>query len=117
MTKREIEHVQRELLLDIILETSRYRVEEGDDDPFRVEVIERYKTLCKGGEVLEKSVVERGQARTVEEKRRAGEKIRVHIDGKVVWKPIEECEKVPTGPRGFHWIWKGPSTEVVDSGV
>jgi hypothetical protein len=117
MTQKEKEFIQRELLLDIILESTRYTVEEGDDDPIRTEVIERYKALCKGGEVLEKSVVERGRARTVEEKRRAGEKIRVHIDGKVVWKPAEECEKVPTGPKGFHWKWKGPSTEVVDSGV
>lgn len=112
MTQKEIEHVQRELLLDIILETSRYRVEEDSDDPFRVEVIDRYKALCNGGKAIEQSVVERGLAR--QEAAKAVEKkwhpnqVRVKINGKSKWTPKELCVQVPCAhsKNGLKWVLK-----------
>lgn len=34
--------------------------------------------------------------------------VRVHIDGKAIWKPRAECIQVPTSNGHFKWVWNGP---------
>ena len=40
------------------------------------------------------------------------DKVRVNIDGKIVWKPKDQCTREPRdnshgGPK-WHWVWNGP---------
>lgn len=108
MTQKEIEHVQKELLLDIILESSRYRVEEGDDDPFRVEVIERYKALCKGGsEVNGKSVRERGLEKAGSRRGHTKDgRMRIMYKGHRITIDADKLIKTPNMHSRTGYVWK-----------
>lgn len=106
MTQKEKEFIQKELLLDIILESTRYTVEPGDDDPIRTEVIERYKALCRGGsEVNGLSVRERGMAK----KSRSGQtkegRMRVMYKGHRITVDCDKMMQVPNkvSRTGFKW--------------
>ena len=74
-----------------------------------------YKELeaAKLNDYLEKR---RAQNRKAKEKDKQG-KTRVTIDGKLVWRPLSECRKVPRWPNrpdSDAWKWKyvGPQQEV-----
>ena len=116
MTPKEIEHVQKELLLDIILESTRYTVEPGDDDPIRTEVVDRYKALCRGGsEVNGKSVRERGLEKAGQSHGKLAPGYhRVLVNG--VKRTLHESKlvKVPfkCSPTGYRWKLK---PEVADA--
>lgn len=45
------------------------------------------------------------------------DKVRVHIDGKVVWKPKDQCTREPRdnshgGPK-WQWVWHDPNSPTV----
>jgi len=108
MTQREKEFIQRELLLDIILESTRYTVEEGDDDPIRTEVIDRYKALCRGGsEVNGMSVRERGMAKSGN---RSGQtkdgRMRIMYKGHRITIDKDKLVKEPNMHSRTGYVWK-----------
>ena len=45
------------------------------------------------------------------------DKVRVHIDGKVVWKPKDQCTREPRdnshGGPNWQWVWHDPNSPTV----
>lgn len=115
MTQQEKEQVERELILDILIESTKWRVDEGDD-AIRLEVCLRAKKLFTGKEDLGdngliQSVVERGLARQQEKKKQQNThvgQVRVCINGKPKWFPKDMCVQVPfaKSKNGFRWTLK-----------
>lgn len=106
MTQKEKEFIQRELLLDIILESTRYTIEPGDDDAIRTEVIERYKALCRGGsEVNGLSVRERGMAKESRSGQTKAGRMRVMYKGHRITVDCDKMMQVPNkvSRTGFKW--------------
>ena len=112
MTERE--RIEKELLLDIIMESSKWRLSEGDDrDCIRIECEQRLaKYMGITPEVAdgrEQSVVERGLAK-LEAKNKSRDthvgKIRIYEHGKTRWVARELCEQVPCihSKTGMKWI-------------
>ena len=103
------------LLMDIVLEASKWRVSEGDErDPLRMEVEDRlsrrlpadkYDGVEVKGEVeiavdTEKFKQQQKHARYAETHVRV-----MGPDGKKKWYPKEQCEKVKVGTGGTGWKW------------
>lgn len=132
MTERE--KIERELILDILAESSKWRISEDDDDPnndcIRLEVMDRARRLLLGTKTVdangyaqshpenlpeEDEVLNEHLASTekVNDARRRWEsqKVRVFIDGKHVWKPRAQCVKQPRdnskGGAPWKWVWIG----------
>lgn len=115
MTERE--RIEREVILDILLESSRWERTDSDMDSIRAEVTDRARRLLgidiKPSEAM--SVIERGLAResreTPEKAKDASHRhtIRVTVDGKVRWVRKDQCQKVPCphSRTGYKWAYCG----------
>lgn len=116
MTERE--RIEREIILDILLESSRWERSDSDMDSIRAEVTDRARRLLgiqvKSPDTM--SVLERGAAKAAEKQTRHGKmapgKHRVTIDGRKVTMDESLLEKVPfpCSPTGYRWK---PKTEVI----
>lgn len=111
MTKQEREQVERSLILDILIESTKWHVDDGDD-AIRLEVCLRAKRLLGIKEIPgeSQSVVERGLAKAAARKSRdthAG-KIRIYENGSTRWVSRELCEQVPCihSKTGLKWVIK-----------
>jgi hypothetical protein len=112
MTERE--RIEREIILDILLESSRWERSDSDMDSIRAEVTDRARRLLgieiKPADTM--SVLERGAARAAEKQTRHGKmapgKHRVTIDGRKVTLDESMLEKVPfqCSPTGYRWKLK-----------
>lgn len=114
MTERE--KIEKELLLDIVLESSKWRLSEGDDrDCIRLEVEQRLNKYMGITPAIvdgrEQSVVERGLAKQ-KAKQKHGQLQpgyhRVTVDGKKLTLHESQLEKVPykSSPTGYRWVVK-----------
>lgn len=123
MTEQEREEVERELILDILIESTKWHIDNDADDAIRLEVCLRAKRLL-GIEKIPaepQSVIERGLAR---QKDKAGQRHgqlrpgyhRVSINGKKLTLPESQLEKVPyrQSPTGYRWVLK-PGVVVPDA--
>lgn len=126
MTERE--QIEKELLLDIIMESSKWRLSEGDDrDCIRIECEQRLaKYMGISPEVVggrEQSVVERGLAKAAAKSGQRHGQLRpgfhrVTVDGKKLTLHESQLEKVPyaQSPTGYRWQVKpGVLTGVDDA--
>ena len=110
MNQKEREQVERELILDILIESTKWHVD-GDDDAIRLEVCLRAKRLLgiQGIPGEPQSVVERGLAK-LEAKNKSRDtpvgKIRIYENGNTRWVSRELCEQVPCihSKTGLKWI-------------
>ena len=117
MTQQEREKVERELILDILIESTRWHVDEGDD-AIRLEVCLRARRLLGIEEIPgeSQSVVERGlaklEARSKSRDTHAG-KIRIYENGRTRWVARELCEQVPCihSKTGLKWVVKKEATD------
>ena len=111
MTQKEREQVERELILDILIESTKWRVDEGDD-AIRLEVCLRARRLLGIEEIPgePQSVVERGLARAAARQPRESHagKIRIYENGRTRWVNRELCEQVPSihSKTGLKWVLK-----------
>ena len=116
MTPEEREKVERELILDILIESTKWHIDNDVDDAIRLEVCLRAKKLFTGKEDLGdngliQSVVERGlarqQAKNKPQNTHVGQ-VRVCINGKPKWFPESMCMQVPfpKSKTGKKWILK-----------
>lgn len=114
MTERE--KIEKELLLSIIMESSRWRLSEGDDrDCIRIECETRLaKYMGISPEVVdgrEQSVVERGLAKAAEKKKKKYKnktkegRHRIFIQGRRVTVDLDKLVKVPhkSSPTGYKY--------------
>lgn len=127
MTERE--RIEREVILDILLESSRWERSDNDMDSIRAEVTDRARRLL-GIEIKQAdsmSVLERGAARAAEKQTRHGKmapgKHRVTIDGRKVTVDESLLEKEPykCSPTGFRWkirdgVMQGQTVPLKDDG-
>ncbi len=126
MTPQEREQVERELILDILLESTKWHIDNDADDAIRLEVGLRARRLLgiEGISNCEpQSVIERGLAR---QKAKAGQRHgqlrpgyhRVSVGGKKLTLHESQLEKVPytQSPTGYRWqIKPGVLTGVDDA--
>ena len=106
MTPRE--RIEKEILLDIVLESSRRIAGEDTEDPIRTEVTERLRRLCGDSPAKESgSVRERGLKKAGSSQGSSG-CVRVLVDGKKISVPLFMLEKEPmvSSPTGFRWKLK-----------
>ena len=111
----ERERIERELILDILIESTKWRVDEGDD-AIRLEVCLRAKQLFTGKEDLGdngliQSVVERGlakQAERIKQQNTHVGQVRVYVNGKPKWFPESMCMQIPfpKSKNGKKWVLK-----------
>lgn len=116
MTPEEKAKVERELILDILIESTKWHIDNDVDDAIRLEVCLRAKQLFTGKEDLGdngliQSVVERGLARQQEKKKQQNThvgQVRVCINGKPKWFPKDMCVQVPfaKSKNGYRWTLK-----------
>lgn len=137
MTERE--KIEREIILDILAESSKWRISEEDqtDDCIRLEVMDRARRLLLGTETID----ENGYAQShpgnlpTEDDEPAEEPseepakparrmnaaqryrtthVRVNENGKPTWHRKDECRQVPVDgiPGKFRWVWDGPKEPV-----
>lgn len=142
MTERE--KIEREIILDILAESSKWRISEEDqtDDCIRLEVMDRARRLLLGTETVDANgyaqshpEVEVSPVLTeddykaleaakvndhlaspekVDDARKQWEssKVRCSENGRLVWHPRSECQKVPRdnskGGPAWKWQWMGP---------
>lgn len=142
MTERE--KIEREIILDILAESSKWRISEEDqtDDCIRLEVMDRARRLLLGSETVDANgyaqshpEVEVSPVLTeddykaleaakvndhlaspekVDDARKQWEssKVRCSENGRLVWHPRSECQKVPRdnskGGPAWKWQWMGP---------
>lgn len=125
MTPQEREQVERELILDILLESTKWHIDNDADDAIRLEVCLRARRLLgiEGVPTEPQSVIERGLAR---QKAKAAQRHgqlrpgfhRVTVDGKKLTLHESQLEKVPyvQSPTGYRWQVKpGVLTGVDDA--
>lgn len=106
------------LLMDIVLEASKWRVSEGDErDPLRMEVEDRLSRLLPadnydGVEVKGEVEIEVNTEKFKQQQKHA-RYAETHVrvtgdDGKKHWYLKEECVQVPvtTGGTGWKWVLK-----------
>lgn len=142
MTERE--KIEREIILDILAESSKWRISEEDqtDDCIRLEVMDRARRLLLGAETVDAngyaqshpdnlpaedealtgaehlaSVEKVSEARSKWER----DKVRVYIDGKHVWRPRAECIRQlrdnSKGGAPWKWVWIGKIPTTVDENL
>lgn len=112
MTEQEREQVERGLILDILIESTKWHIDNDVDDAIRLEVCLRAKRLLGIEEIPSESqsVIERGLAR---QKAKAGQSHgqlrpgyhRVSVGGKKLTLHESQLEKVPyaQSPTGYRW--------------
>ena len=129
-----------EYLLDLVLEASKWKIEDGQD-AIRLEVESRINAILSHEDTVvtgetEVSPVLTSDDFTAFEAARLNEhlaspnkaekewqkkfkwkldKTRVVVDGKITWKPKAECTQEPRdnsngGPK-WHWVWHDPNEE------
>lgn len=123
--------VELEYLIDLLREASKWNVDQGDD-ALRLEVDLRINNILNGEnlpaedepltgsdyQALEAQKLDdyiekkRAQNRKAKEKWKK-DKVRVVLDGKLVWKPRAECHQEKRFPdlpdsTAFKWVWDGP---------
>lgn len=109
MTPEEREKVEREIILDILIESTKWHIDNDVDDAIRLEVCLRAKRLLGIEEIPgeSQSVVERGLARQqAKNKNTHVGQVRVCVDGKPKWFPESMCMQVPfpKSKNGKKWI-------------
>lgn len=134
MTERET--IERELIFDILAESSKWRITEEDQDIdcIRLEVMDRARRLLLGVETVDANgraqshpdkIQTESEALTGSEHLASPEKVnkalntwkskrvRVNIDGKSVWKLECECHKeiIPGFEKKWHWVWNGSDSK------
>lgn len=102
-----------EYLIDLLSEASKWKVEDGDDS-VRLEIDLRINNILKCEEDQEEpNDSTENEPKTWQDKWK-NDKVRVHIDDKVVWKPRAECVKEPRdnsrGGNAWHWVWINPNS-------
>jgi hypothetical protein len=126
MTPQEREQVERELILDILLESTKWHIDNDADDAIRLEVGLRARRLL-GIEGISnsepQSVIERGLAR---QKAKSGQSHgqlrpgyhRVSVDGHKLTLHESQLDKIPwvSSPTGYRWIPKPGVVKGVDNG-
>lgn len=136
MTERE--KIEREIILDILAESSKWRISEEDqnDDCIRLEVMDRARRLLLGTKTVdangyvqshpevEDSTVLTQEVDSPEKAEPAHEnwksdKVRCQENGKIVWHPVSECHReklFPNNPKAkkFRWVWDGPKDKKVN---
>lgn len=125
-----------EYLIDLLREASKWNVEQGDD-ALRLEVDLRINNILSSVEVegetevqgepevspvitqedyktleaikLNEHLASPEKVNAAKEKWKHG-RVRVTIDGKLVWKLESECHKeiIPGFEKKWHWVWNGP---------
>ena len=143
MTERE--RIEREIILDILAESSKWRISEDDQsDCIRLEVMDRARRLLLGTETVDangyaqskpNNLPAEDEALTNEDfkaleaarlnehlaspekvddarKQWESSKVRCSENGRLVWHPRSECQKVPRdnskGGPAWKWQWMGP---------
>lgn len=142
MTERE--KIEREIILDILAESSKWRISEEDqtDDCIRLEVMDRARRLLLGTETVDANgyaqshpevevspVLTQDDYKALEaakvndhlaspekvddaRKQWESSKVRCSENGRLVWHPRSECQKVPRdnskGGPSWKWQWMGP---------
>jgi hypothetical protein len=114
MTPEEKAKVERELILDILIESTKWHIDNDVDDAIRLEVCLRAKKLFTGKENLGdngliQSVVERGLARQqAKNKNTHVGQVRVCINGKPKWFPQDMCMQIPfpKSKTKLKWVLK-----------
>lgn len=104
------------LLLDIVLEASKWRVSEGDDrDPLRMEVEDRLSRLLPAdnydGVQVKGSVEIKVDPEMLKDKNKHARYAETHVrvtgaDGKKHWYRKEDCVQVPVTTGGTGWAWR-----------
>ena len=121
MTPTEREQVERELLLDIVIEASKWRISEEDDrDPIRIEVEQRLSKLVG---TTTKTVAGREQSvkhpTVVDDQKPRSNHREIHFkdkSGHSVWCARDEAVKVVRDGAGCPWKWV-LKTELTDDDV
>lgn len=116
MTEQEREQVERELILDILIESTKWHIDNDADDAIRLEVSLRARRLLGIKEIPSEtqSVVERGLARAEAKKAKVirvekPSTIRVKFpDGSMHRVPVVDLLQEPylQSPTGMHWVIK-----------
>lgn len=134
MTERE--KIERELILDILAESSKWRITEDDQDVdcIRMEVMDRARRLLLGMETIDENgraqshpdkiqtesedVTESERIANPENVKKSlnswkSQRVRVNIDGKSTWKLECECHKeiIPGFEKKWHWVWNGTDVD------
>ena len=111
MTQRE----QLQFLFDILSESSKYQ--DSEQDNVRLEVENRIKDLiealgdtCANPAETHEDTTPSGRKKYKSRPPSAYGCCRVHVDGRLVTKPMSECIKVPNRHSrvGYSWKWVGP---------
>lgn len=114
-----------EYLIDLLREASKWNVDQGDD-ALRLEVDLRINNILNSVEVEGQDEPEVPQepnedlespekvddARSLSRSKWESGKVRCSENGRLVWRPRSECQKVPRdtskgGPK-WKWQWMGP---------
>lgn len=125
-----------EYLIDLLREASKWNVDQGDD-ALRLEVDLRINNILNSVEVegetevqgepevspvlniddsqireaakLDEHIASPAKVEKAKERWKHG-RVRVTIDGKLVWKLESECHKeiIPGFEKKWHWVWNGP---------
>lgn len=119
-----------EYLIDLLREASKWNVDQGDD-ALRLEVDLRINNILSSVEVEGQDEPEVStetnehlsspekvdDARSLSRSRWESGKVRCSENGRLVWRPRSECQKVPRdtskgGPK-WKWQWMGPQDKKV----
>ena len=123
--------IELEYLIDLLREASKWNVDQGDD-ALRLEVDLRINNILNSVEVEGETDVQDEQevspepnenlespekvddARSLSRSKWESSKVRCSENGRLVWRPRSECQKVPRdtskgGPK-WKWQWMGPAT-------
>ena len=133
----EREKIEREIILDILSESSKWRISEEDqnDDCIRLEVMDRARRLLLGTKTLDENGYAQSHPNNLptEDEALIGDDyqapettrmnaaqryrathVRVRENGKSTWRRKDECRQVPVDgiPGKFRWVWDGPGEPV-----
>lgn len=113
MTEQEREQVERELILDILIESTKWHIDNDVDDAIRLEVCLRAKRLLGIEEIPHcepQSVVERGlaKANAKAENEERGTRRVTFPDGSMHRASVEDIYQEPyaRSPTGYRWAVK-----------
>lgn len=126
MTPQEREQVEREVILDILIESTKWHIDNDADDAIRLEVCLRAKRFLGIGGIEEitsepQSVVERGLAKAAAKSGQSHGQLRpgfhrVSYNGKKLTLHESQLEKVEyrCSPTGYRWV---PKPGVIPDGT
>ena len=113
MTEQEREQVERELILDILIESTKWHIDNDVDDAIRLEVCLRARRLLNIEEIPgeTQSVVERGLAKAkakAEAEQERGTRRVTFPDGSMHRASVEDIYQEPytRSPTGYRWAVK-----------